>query len=159
MKKLILGKIILCMVLVLLMGVILSSCKTETHPEVDGLTLEQVLKIRQTYFEYRHSEGSDSDKNKIFIVKYLGTYNGNIAVKINDGNNTQSITADGNESIDGIVIDGIYIGNPSRYELYYLYIEATDLVPASVIYLEDAYYSGYIDKENLQEIAAYERED
>ena len=157
MKKFFLAKILACLLAIFSISIVLSACKTETHPEVNGLTSEQVLKIRQVYFEFRHGKKSDSDLNEIFIVKYLGTYNGNIDVKISDGNLTQSIATIWNESTDGVFIDDIYIGNPDMYESYYLYIKSTAMISADVIYLEDAYSKGYIDKGDLKKIAELEK--
>lgn len=137
-------------------SMVLSACKIEIHPEVSGLTSEQVLKIRQAYFEFRHGKSSDGDLNEIFITKYLGVYNGNIAIKISDGNLTESIESIWSESTIGLFIDGVYIGNPDKYESYYLYVESASISSVEVMFLEVAYSQGYIDKEDLKKIAELE---
>lgn len=157
MKKNYLTKLCLIAAILTLLCFSFCGCSPAPHPKVDGLTDSQVQTLRRSYFDdiHKKNDGNCScDIANVFITKYLGTYDGKIAIKITD-ENLQAIEVvlpgDGIEKN----IDGIFIGNMQLREDYYLYVPETSSSRAVMKKLDDAYADGCVDKEVLKKIAGY----
>lgn len=121
------------------------------HPYTIGLNDKQIREIRWTYFTQYY----ESRKNitKITIVRELGEYNGNIAIKLVD----PYLFYVASESFDELTIDGVYIGRRKAPSIFMFYVAPKDGQKGKVIPLTAAYSQGYLTKSDLEEIAQYEK--
>lgn len=155
MKKVIISSV-LVVVVVFTMGIF--GCKYyAAHPDVDGLTVDQVRKIRWAYCEklYTGKDGTkySCDIGAVEIMYCLGSYDGNIAVKIYDKQMPwPSTAADSRE----VIIDGVYIGVENGPRKFMLYIAPNEGKKESIMYLKDAYENGYLTKADLENIVEME---
>ena len=155
MKKVIISSV-LVVVVVFTMGIF--GCKYyAAHPDVDGLTVDQVRKIRWAYCEklYTGKDGTkySCDIGAVEIMYCLGSYDGNIAVKIYDKQMPwPSMVADSRE----VIIDGVYIGVENGPRKFMLYIEPKKGQNEIIMYLKDSYEKGLLTKADLESIAAME---
>lgn len=153
-------KTIMCVALVVVLAttLVLFGCKYyAAHPDVDGLTVDQVRKIRWAYYEkvYTSEDGTkySCDIGAVEIMYCLGSYDGNIAVKIYDKQMPwPSTAADSRE----VIIDGVYIGVENGPRKFMLYIAPNEGKKESIMYLKDAYENGYLTKSDLESIAEME---
>ena len=120
------------------------------HPYTIGLNDKQIREIRWTYFTQYYE--SRKDITQITIVRELGEYNGNIAIKLVD---PYKLYID-NERFNQLTIDGVYIGRRKAPSRFMFYISPKDGEKGKVIDLGDAYKQGYLTKSDLEEIAQYE---
>lgn len=153
-------KTIICLALVVVLVFTMGTfgCKYYvTHPDVDGLTVDQVRKIRWAYCEklYISEDGTkySCDIGAVEIMYCLGSYDGNIAVKIYDKQMPwPSMVADSRE----VIIDGVYIGVEKGPRKFMLYIAPNEGQKESIMYLKDAYEKGLLTKADLENIAEME---
>lgn len=153
-------KTIMCVALVVVLAttLVLFGCKYyAAHPDVDGLTVDQVRKIRWAYCEklYTSEDGTKyrCDIGAVEIMYCLGSYDGNIAVKIYDKQMPwPSTAADSRE----VIIDGVCIGVENGPRKFMLYIAPNEGKKESIMYLKDAYENGLLTKADLESIAAME---
>ena len=122
------------------------------HPYTIGLNDKQIREIRWTYFTQEYKNHNDKDITQITIVRELGEYNGNIAIKLVD---PYKLYID-NERFNQLTIDGVYIGRRKAPSRFMFYISPKDGEKGKVIDLGDAYKQGYLTKSDLEEIAQYE---
>lgn len=119
---------------------------------VDSLTTSQIFEIRKTYA----SSNGKFDLKKFFetkVLKYLGTYDGNIAVKIYYASLLKLEVWPDPDS----VIDGVQIGDLDTDEIFVLYILPKNGEEAKVYPLSYAYKEGYVTKSDLEKIAEIEQ--
>lgn len=153
-------KTIMCLALVVVLAttLVLFGCKYyAAHPDVDGLTVDQVRKIRWAYYEklYTSEDGTKyrCDIGAVEIMYCLGSYDGNIAVKIYDKQMPwPSMVADSRE----VIIDGVYIGVENGPHKFMLYIEPKEGQKESIMYLKDSYEKGLLTKADIENIAEME---
>ena len=153
-------KTIMCLALVVVLVFTMGTfgCKYyAAHPDVDGLTVDQVRKIRWAYCDkvYTGEDGTkySCDIGAVEIMYCLGSYDGNIAVKIYDKQMPwPSMVADSRE----VIIDGVYIGVENGPRKFMLYIEPKEGQKESIMYLKDSYEKGLLTKSDLENIAEME---
>lgn len=128
------------------------------HPEVEGFSQQELQTIRKAYYEeYYKYYNPSADINEIQITKFLGRYDGVIAFKLYDPMLPILEVIDQYFTVE---IDGVYIGEQYRYEVFMIYLEA-EKYPSEksrIRSLYSAYGDNYLTKENLQQIATYENE-
>lgn len=122
---------------------------------VNGLSWTQVWGIQGAYINSSSRKDLLNYRN-IVIEKYLGTYNGNIAVRVRN-------TAIGYlDDIEGLptelIIDGVYIGKEDAQVSFRLYIPSEKNAKDKIVHISVAYEKGLLTKSDLESIAKAEAE-
>ena len=144
-------KIICISLAVLLVGCVLFlffGCSS-----VNGLSWTQVWGIQDAYINSASRKDLFSYSD-IRIEKYLGTYNGNIAVRI------RNVGVDYLDDTDGLptdlIIDGVYIGKEDAQVSFMLYIPSEKNPKDKLVGISVAYEKGLLTKADLENIAEME---
>ena len=153
--------VLICLCLIVLLSLGLTGCEDPDRDVTAAgeLSREQVIEIRDAYFDQIYGgelfAAWKYDKSDISISDY-GTYDGNIVVGISD-------YADKDAGYDcaiwDMVIDEIYITSYGKPFALWVYLNpAANKEKKALLRLEDAYEKGYIDRDELGEIALHVRE-
>ena len=120
---------------------------------VNGLSWMQVWGIQGAYInsESRKDLFSYSD---IRIEKYLGTYDGNISVRIR--NVGVDYLCDADSLPTDLIIDGVYIGKEDAQVSFMLYIPSEKDAQDKIVNISVAYEKGLLTKADLESIAEME---
>lgn len=140
MKKII-NSIALLLSLMMICAFIVGCAKP--NPPVEGLDDETVAVIREKIYNTFAPHGAEDKLEKVFIKKYLGTYNNHVVVYV-DIRNGFWITV-----VVDHIIDDVYLGtsgDPSKD--FWVYTEGEDIIK-----IDKAYEKGYLTKDNLLSIA------
>ena len=120
---------------------------------VNGLSWTQVWEIQNAYIN-RSSRKDLFSYSDIRIEKYLGTYNGNIAVRIR--NVGVDYLCDTDELPTELIVDGVYIGKEDAQVSFMLYIPSEKNPKDKLVGISVAYEKGLLTKSDLESIAAME---
>ena len=120
---------------------------------IKGLTAAQCYEIRNTYL---HNKGLNSITGigRIRIIRYLGTYEDRIAVKIYDSKLLKWDTL----SQDGLTVGEVNVGVENDCEVFMLYVPKQNGQKESIYALTIAYEQGLLTQSDLEKIAELERE-
>ena len=146
-------KIIFISLAVLLVGCVLFlffGCSS-----VNGLSWTQVWGIQGAYINSSSRKDLFSYSD-IRIEKFLGTYNGNIAVRIR--NVGVDYLCDADELPTELIIDGVYIGKEDAQVSFRLYIPSEKNAKDKIVHISVAYEKGLLTKVDLESIAKAEAE-
>lgn len=120
---------------------------------VNGLSWTQVWGIQGAYINSSSSKDLFSYSD-IRIEKFLGTYNGNIAVRI------RNVGVDYLDDIEGLptelIIDGVYIGKEDAQVSFMLYVPSEKNAKDKLVGISVAYEKGLLTKADLENIAEME---
>lgn len=120
---------------------------------VNGLSWTQVWGIQGAYINSSSRKDLFSYSD-IRIEKYLGTYNGNIAVRI------RNVGVDYLDDIEGLptelIIDGVYIGKEDAQVSFMLYVPSEKDAKDKLVGISVAYEKGLLTKADLESIAEME---
>lgn len=158
MKKL--SKIFICLCLICILSALFVACKSSSDNDseiisqpVGDLSAEQVTQIRKDFLEYyTEAEAAythhryEFDINTIEVLKYLGTYSGNIAIEILNDNYDRDMDD------TRFIVDGVEIGSWGANNEFWLYIKEQKI---KFITFQSAFDSGYLSHEDLVSIADY----
>lgn len=147
-------KIIICIALVVVFvgGVLFLffGCSS-----VNGLSWTQVWGIQGAYINSSSRKDLFSYSD-IRIEKYLGTYNGNIAVRIR--NVGVDYLCDADSLPTDLIINGVYIGKEDAQVSFMLYIPSEKNAKDKIVHISVAYEKGLLTKSDLESIAKAEAE-
>ena len=121
---------------------------------VDGLTMSQISDIRKTYATDVNGKFKLDVFFKTKVLKYLGTYDGKIAVRVLCGESIAKadVFPDPCENIGGV-----FMGELGGNELYFLYVPSVNGEKDRFCELGGAYAEGLVTKSDLEKIAEIEQ--
>ena len=170
MKKIKVITVILTVALVCAFAFLSTACTSDPQKPIEGLSSQKVDEIRRAYIDLEFSGLDQVGVGSAVVEGYFGTFGGVMAVQVHDVDIRESgmiylddwIVEVHDYIIDGVFIDryGSPLQNPNFYTYpypYYAYFDpqyiAQDNHAGRLTSLDEAYYDGYLTKDDLKQIS------